>query len=372
MIRIAIRADASLQIGTGHVMRCLTLADALRRSGTADVAFVCRELTGNLIPYIRDRGYPVHALPPAADLGAAVRSEAGLPPHAGWLEASWREDAAQTIACLLAQAERPDWLVVDHYALDRRYESALRPYAGGVMAIDDLADRPHDADLLLDQNLSDRPEARYASRVDAGTRLLLGPRYALLREAFAERRPTVRRGGKAERLLVSFGGADRTGETLKALAALEPMAEAGARLTVLAGQLNPMRERIERLCGRLPQTRFIAHTEDVAALMAEHDLAVGSGGSTTWERGCLGLPAVIVATADNQVALAEQAAQAGMIAYLGFASDVSERRLREAVRRLAEDEDALRRMSDAGMAAVDGLGAAAVAKEMRAWAESRK
>ena len=182
-MRVVFRADASVTIGTGHVMRCLTLAEALRKAG-AEVAFVCRELDGNLAGLIEARGFDVHVLPPL---------EPPTDPLT-WTAAHWHEDAAQTASFLKTRA---DWLVVDHFALEHRWEKEMREHANRLMVIDDLADRVHDCDLLLDQNYLQEP-ARYDTLVPAHCRKLLGPAYALLRDEFRRAREAWPREDRSE------------------------------------------------------------------------------------------------------------------------------------------------------------------------------
>ncbi|WP_123041901.1 UDP-2,4-diacetamido-2,4,6-trideoxy-beta-L-altropyranose hydrolase [Cohnella candidum] len=364
-MKAAIRADASRLIGSGHVMRCLTLADRLRQRRQAEVVFLCREHDGNLIAYIRERGYEVFVLPEPAATGS--RNEDERPPaHAHWLGAHWAEDAEQTIACLprLGRNGKIDWLVVDHYALDSRYEEKVRPYVGKLMAIDDLADRPHDCDLLLDQNLDPDAGARYGGLIAPGTRLLVGPMFALLREEFAELRRRVRRDGSVRRLLVSFGGIDATGETVKALQALQSMPEEDWAVTVLAGKSNPNAERIAEFCDGLPNARFFRHAENVAELMLEADAAVGAGGSSTWERCCLGLPSLIVTTASNQIELTERVAQTGAVQWLGPSEEVGPDVIREALLTLRRHPGTVLRMSARAMELTDGLGADRIVEEL--------
>ena len=208
-MNIIFRTDASLDIGTGHFMRCLTLADALRERG-AECRFVCREHAGNLLDVIRQRGFEAYGLP----LGDAVTAKSDvsdnlLPLHAAWLGADWASDAEQTLAAI--GDTKFDWLIVDHYALDARWEHRLRCSCHRLMVIDDLADRVHDCDLLLDQNLG-RTAADYKERVPATCTVLAGAQYALLRPEFAALRAYSlerRAHPKLKRLLITMGGVEQ-------------------------------------------------------------------------------------------------------------------------------------------------------------------
>lgn len=298
-MHVAFRTDASIAIGTGHVMRCLTLADALRERG-AVCRFICREHPGNLIDAIRNRGYGAHILPPC-EHAQAPQAES-LPRHAAWLGCDWQTDATQTASAMADR--RHDWLVVDHYALDARWESALREKASRIFAIDDLADRPHDADLLLDQNLG-RERADYTALVPAHCTVLTGPQYALLRPEFAKWREyslSRRKTPRLRQILVTMGGIDAanaTGAVLSALAVCD--LPRNARIIVVMGGSAPWLPSVREVAQRMPwPTEVRVDIDNMAEVMANTDLAIGAAGSTSWERCCLGLPALLVALAENQ------------------------------------------------------------------------
>lgn len=321
-MHIVFRVDASLQIGSGHLMRCLTLADALRARG-ASCQFICREHLGHRMDLIEARGYPVQMLRASASLADEVDSHA--PSHASWLGCGWREDAKQTIAAL--GEARPEWLVVDHYALDSRWERELRPHTQDIMVIDDLADRKHDADLLLDQNLG-RADIDYAGLLPSQCTLLIGPGNALIRPQFAQLRAyslARRRESALKHLMISMGGVDADDATGKVLKALQDAAlPEGLRITVVMGGQAPWLESVRELASiaRWPCDVRVDVTE-MAQLMADSDLAIGAAGGTSWERCCLGLPALIVVLADNQRAGAYALAKTGAAHLLGDATDIA-------------------------------------------------
>jgi UDP-2,4-diacetamido-2,4,6-trideoxy-beta-L-altropyranose hydrolase len=365
-IRAVFRADASVVIGTGHVMRCLTLADALRTRG-AQCRFVVRALPGHLGGRIEERGYPVALLPAPA---AATVLPVGPPDHAGWAGVSWQQDLAETRAVVSAV----DWLIVDHYAFDARWERGMAEDAGRIMVIDDLADRPHSASLVLDQNLG-RTGRDYDGLVPDACRRLIGPRYALLRPEFAALRVAslARRGVAGVRhLVIAMGGMDAVDATSTVLRALIwADLPAGLRLSVVMGSRAPSLARVRALATRMPwSTDVRVDVRDMAALMAEADLAIGAGGGMTWERCCLGLPGIIVETAANQanaVAAMERAGAAlgaGPLSHPAFAD-----RLRAAMSCLLEPEIRAR-LSRVSSTVCAGEGAAHVADclEEPAWA----
>lgn len=307
-MNIVIRTDASVAIGTGHVMRCLSLADVLRSHGAA-VHFVCRLHDGHLCGIIKDRGYPVHSLArPVIDLESNTASI-----YSAWLGATWQDDAADTIAAIDSLGPKPDWLIVDHYALDSNWENSVCASVERTMVIDDLADRKHSCDLLLDQNLYEDAEIRYLGLVPKHCQLLLGPRFSLLRNEFREVRVGLAaRSGPVQGILVFFGGIDRANLTTAAIEALDGIDLCDVRVDVVIGDQNSRRKGIESICAA---RNFECHvqTDRLAEMMSKADISVGAGGSATWERCCLGLPCLTFAVADNQRQLVNDAALAGIL-----------------------------------------------------------
>jgi len=358
---VAIRVDASLEIGSGHVMRCLTLAEALRKRGK-HLVFICREHPGNLLDLVRERGFEVIPLPAGKnEFGRDEGGEENTPPHSAWLGCDWQTDADQTRA-VLAQRD-PDWLIVDHYALDSRWETALRANYRKLMVIDDLADRRHECDLILDQNL--QIPGRYAGLLAKNCRTLLGPRYALLRQQFANARRTNRaRNGTVSQLLVFFGGVDSSGETQKALTAIGMLDRPDLMVDVVIGPTNPNRLGIEATCRSYSNMTPYFQVEDMAARMAEADLFVGSGGSSSWERCCLGLPSLVLSTADNQIAQCEALARFGAQVYLGVARSVTSERLLQVIGGVLHLPELLNHLSERSQQLVDAMGAERVCNHM--------
>ena len=344
-------------------MRCLTLAGAFRGQGLL-ATFVCREHPGNLCDLIEAQGFPLRRLPmPAA--ASLPRAEPGAG-YAAWLGASWADDAAQTRAVIAQAGTRPPWVVVDHYGLDVRWESSLRASAGRIMVIDDLADRPHEADLLLDQNLYPGRGRRYAGLVKADCIQLLGPSYALLRPEFIEARAQLRvRDGSIRRVLVFFGGSDATNETGKALDAMSMLDMTGVEVDIVVGAANPRREVLAARCAGLPGVRFHCQVPYMGELMSAADLSLGAGGSTTWERCATGLPSLVIAVADNQVAIARAVDQAKALRYLGAEHEVSAHMLAGSITALRDNPKALQDMSAAALALVDVRGAGCVVAALK-------
>lgn len=349
---IAIRVDASNRIGIGHFMRCLTLADGLRRGG-AKVCFVSRYLPGHLVEALEKNGHRLIQL--AGGRGEGLGSDLA---HAHWLGMSQERDAEECIRLLGDQSW--DWLVVDHYALDARWESALRCVAKKILVIDDLADRRHECDVLLDQNFYRDQDVRYGSRVPAGCRLLLGPRYALLRNEFGERHDHAPpREGVVKRILVFFGGVDADNHTGRALRVLIALDLKNIGIDVVIGALHPERSRIAAMC---KEHGFSLHvqTARMAELMVAADVSIGAGGSATWERCCLGLATLAICTAKNQSRQLADAAAEGLLFSPRIEEDL-EVSLKKHVPVFLDNVYLLRVLSLNGMRAVDGRGVLRVA-----------
>jgi len=349
-VRIVFRADASSQIGTGHVIRCLTLADGLRAQ-SAECQFICREHHGNLCDYIQSRGYKVLALPkPEAD----EQFDSGLV-HARWLGVDWKTDADQALHAI--GDKTADWMIVDHYALDHCWESVLRASCRRIMVIDDLADRNHDSDLLLDQNFGSSIE-RYHDLVPTHCKQLHGPSYALLKPVYAEKKAQMStRDGQFRRVLIYFGGGedavDMTGMALRVFKS--PELESIALDIVIGAayaHLNSLKDAVDQ------RGNATIHSQlpDLADLMENADLTIGAGGATSWERCCLGLPTIVVSTAENQRPACNTLSENDLIYYLGHVGDVTAEMIRERVINMAKNPEALCEISVKSMALVDGEG----------------
>jgi UDP-2,4-diacetamido-2,4,6-trideoxy-beta-L-altropyranose hydrolase len=353
-MRVVFRVDAGSAIGAGHVMRCLTLADELRALG-ARVRFVTRAHPGHLGGAVAARGFELASLPGAAAPGA----EPGT-----WLGATPEEDAAQTLAAS-ADLHPVDWVVVDHYAIAAPWHRRVRAMAGRVMAIDDLADRPLDADVVLDQGFG-AAERPYAAVLERNATLLLGPRYALIARSIREeagRRTGVPRPRAAATVLVSLGGTDPQDATSDVLRIAAPALATAGRVDVVIGASHPNVAGVAERCHRLGHATLHVQTPHMARLLGEADLAIGAGGGSTWERMCVGVPAVTLTLADNQAPTVRALAEAGLVVAPG-ADWRSSDALLHAVETLLDDTERRAELSRSGRRLVDGAGAPRVAAAM--------
>ena len=338
---IAIRVDSSRVLGSGHLMRCLTLAHKLRERN-AEVIFVSRLHPGNMVPFTEKEGFQVRSLPGVECMAA---------PEPSWNDreypfgVGWNADAAQT-AVELGEIAPVDWLVVDHYSLDARWEREIRQVAKRVMVIDDLADRSHDCDVLLDQNYHDETRDRYARLVPAGTRIFLGPRYSLLRSEFIRVQKSPRfRDGRVRRILVFFGGCDAGNETAKAIAAIKSLGRHDIDVDVIVGNENPNKETVEESCSTDSRFHYHCQVDDMASRMRDADLAIGAGGTSTWERCYLGVPSITVVVAQNQAETTAAVARGGATVNLGDCRSVTVSDIHRTLEGLLSDPSALRAMA---------------------------
>ncbi|MCA1501867.1 UDP-2,4-diacetamido-2,4,6-trideoxy-beta-L-altropyranose hydrolase [Bradyrhizobium sp. NBAIM14] len=353
MQRVVFRVDASVQMGLGHLTRCLTLANALAERG-AKSCFLLRSNAAGVMALVEENGHDIRLLPDPPAGNPLEMTGAGM--YAHWLPITWRQDARQTSEAM-DQIGAADWLIVDHYALDSHWENACRRDGLRILAIDDLADRQHDCDILLDQNLVREMHARYRDQVPKSCVKLLGPRYALLRPDFAQqRRMLPSRSGQIGRILVCYGGSDPTNETAKAVRAIASLQIPSVEVDVVLGLSNPHTDSIERLCSGLSGMRVYRGANNIAELMRRADLSIGAGGVMSWERCCLGLPAVVVDIADNQVGALTALADAGAALYLGSATEVTVEMVAEGLLSLFDSAPRVRTMGEAAFGLVDGEG----------------
>ena len=344
IMKAAFYCEASASIGGGHVMRCLALAGELARRG-AEVVFLVGAAAEATVPDLARARFATYRI--AADMATAMAALAG----------HWRAGA--------------DWLVVDSYTIGRGEEHALRRAAMSLLAIDDLANRVHDCDLLLDQSMG-RQAADYAGLVPPACRLLIGPRHALLRPAFAAARASAlarreqafAQGLPARRVLVSMGMTDVgavTGHVVDALLAGGDWTAIDAVVGAATPSLPDLRARAA--AHRELSLHVDADAERLAGLMAHADLAIGAGGGTSLERLCLGLPSIVVALVDNQRAQAAALVAAGAALAVAPASGGLGGQLNAALKALRGHE-ARQAMAQAAAPLCDGLGAARVVDAM--------
>jgi UDP-2,4-diacetamido-2,4,6-trideoxy-beta-L-altropyranose hydrolase len=348
-MKVGVRADASVQIGTGHVRRCLELARELTRRG-AEVTFVWRDLGFDAGAMIAEAGFGSLRLPRPTEAFAAFPD---LPPHALWAQVSWRIDAQDTVAALADFT--PDVLIVDHYAFDHRWHGQVKTAVGcRMVALDDLGDRLLDVDLIVDHNYSDDHVAKHRISEAFQPTILGGPTYALLSAAYRERADFVVRD-RVESVGVFLGGSDPANHSEAAMSAVRRALGPELQIEIATTSANPNLDRLRLVADADPACALSTDLPNLAAFFRRHDLQVGAGGGATWERCCIGAPTVAIAFADNHRPVLKPLDDLGVLSFSSRGDEDTEA-LAADIAALAFDPARRRDMSAGAMRLVDGLG----------------
>lgn len=336
-------------------MRCLNLADGLRSNGGSTM-FVCSVQDGHLGDLIERRGFPVALLPSRDPMSESTTCPEALP-------IGWRQDAEDTIAVVEDLPQEPDWLVVDHYSLDAPWEAALRSLVRRILVVDDFNNRQHDCDLFLNQNYAPTDSDGQSPQ---STTNLRGPGFALLQPEYAALHEQVRlREGPVRRVLIFLGDAGASDVTGRALAAFLDLDREDIEADVVLALRSPHADRIRALAAGHRNVHVFQDLPTLAPLIARADLAIGAAGATSWERLCLGLPSVVIALAENQMAIAKGLHTRGLARWVGDSDGVTVDALRhELASIVANDLDAS--WSRKCHEAVDGRGVERVTEAMLA------
>jgi UDP-2,4-diacetamido-2,4,6-trideoxy-beta-L-altropyranose hydrolase len=337
---LVFRVDSSTAMGTGHVMRCLALAQAWQEQG-GQAVFVIGEEAEVLTPRLRAEGVEVERI------GAQSGGE---------------EDIRRTAAC--AHRLGAEWVVVDGYQFTGRYQRLLRETGFRLLAVDDYghAER-YEADLVLNQNLAAN-ESLYRNRAEH-TRLLLGVRFVLLRREFVKRRGWRREIPEvAHKVVVTLGGSDPDNATLKVIRALQQIPHEGLEVEILAGAANPYRAVLEAAVRGSSALQLKTNATNMPEVMKWADIAVAAGGTTCWELMFLGLPAVVGVLAANQHEVAQRLSDAQAARNLGRFDAVTPVQIAQELSSLLTDPQRRGQYSRNGQALVDGLGASRVVGHM--------
>lgn len=335
--RALVRTDANLAIGTGHLARCLTLADALAERGWI-ITFAVRTMPAPLRADLEQRGHFLVRIPDDMTM----------------------DEEPAYLAAVIDRAP-PQVTIVDHYGITAKWHRAARAWSERVMAIDDQAIKPLDVDLLLNQNLGEQASS-YDALLPASCKRLIGPAYALLRPQFRSARgssPRIRK--RIKRIHIFLSGGDQSDATATAARAV---AHLGIACDVVIGAAYPYAGRLRSWAASEPSVALHQNVADMASLMQRADLAIGAPSSASWERCCLGLPAILVTLADNQVRAGKALAAAGAAIDLGWYSEVTQERLASEVAALQADHERLAALSQAAAVITDGCGAERVSDEV--------
>jgi UDP-2,4-diacetamido-2,4,6-trideoxy-beta-L-altropyranose hydrolase len=345
-MNVAFRVDASAVIGLGHLKRCISLAKALRGIGS-NCIFLCADLGFESHVLIESEGFPCAVLPAQTNPQFAAESRSG------------EADVRLSLEALASFT--PDWVVVDHYGLDRDWHAAIRNKAGcRIAVIDDLADRDLDCDLILDQNHDDDHFQKYSGRYDRGTICLFGPRYALLDPAYTQAAkycfsPDIRSVG------IFMGGMDAQNVSGQVIEAIK-LARYSGPVEIVTTQCNPALAMLNAQTRKRAKTDISIDLPNLAGFFARHDLQIGAGGSSTWERCCIGAPALLIPFVENHNVVLDSLGKLEVAASVPWGWDVA--LLAEKIKNAIADIDGRRLQSERGMALVDGEGAVRVAIAM--------
>jgi UDP-2,4-diacetamido-2,4,6-trideoxy-beta-L-altropyranose hydrolase len=358
-MQVCFRVDSSLEIGTGHVMRCLTLADELTKNDIASF-FICRDFEGNLISFIRKKGYEVVILTQKDLQSLEKKNRQSLE----WFEGNWETDANETIYVLKNQVKTYDWLIVDHYGLDIKWEKRLKNYVGKILVIDDLADRSHDCDVLVDQTFEEDGKS-YKELIPFYTKGLFGVNYAILRPQFSEhRKSNFVLDDNNIKIHVFFGGVDYKNYTEKfSKLLLENFSNINVS-AVVGGNFfytNQLMQLSQRYKDRFSWEQNVLN---MAEHMSRCDIAIGAAGTTTWERACVGLPSGYLIISGNQKKILEKLHQNELCVLLGDADVISDQQFIKAFSTFIRNKKKLQRIFLKGKQSISGLGSASIIDTM--------
>jgi UDP-2,4-diacetamido-2,4,6-trideoxy-beta-L-altropyranose hydrolase len=366
MKQIVIRVDASTRMGIGHVMRCITLAKKLSENN-CHITFLCKQHNGHINHFIESSGFKVIAL------SKPIRNIDNEPDEKYWLGCHFQDDANECIQKLVDDINIPrvDLLIIDHYSLDHQWQKKLSPYCKKIMVIDDLANRKHCCDILLDQTYG-RIKEDYVPLIPKHCTLLLGKQYILLRDEFYHARSLAQKNrlnakqNELNNILISLGGTDPdniAGIILSWLISMK-VDYSDLNVTLVANPSSSFLNELKMLTKNDPWVNIITSPPSMAKLMLNFDIAIGSSGTTAWERCCLGLPSLSIVNAENQQLVSKSLVNAGAIISLGCSKKLNQKIFEDTFTRLFNNKKYYQEMVQQSFNCCDGLGAGRVTKHV--------
>ena len=356
---ILFRTDSSIIMGSGHVMRCLTLADELKKKGCKTL-FVSRDLPGQNFKEIESRGHCLKILPRPKDYFDVNINKNS---YEEWMGVTQEYDAEEFKNVLID--EKFDWIVVDHYSLGQEWEKQMKNISEKILVFDDLVERKHECNLLLNHTNLPGIKKKYKGLVSNNTKLLLGPKYLLLSPIFLKtkkRKPN--KNGIIKRIFIYYGSIDPSNETGKAIESLIIMDRREIIVDVVIGRNNVNMEKIKILVSKMKNAYLHVQLPYLAEIMAKADLALCAGGYTLWEQIFLGLPSLVTGIAENQVKPAIILDKKGCLIWLGLSENVFVDQIISKLQMLFEHPELLIKQSKMKMDLVDGLGVDRVVRKM--------
>jgi len=356
---ILFRVDASILIGSGHVMRCLTLADEFKKQGWETI-FVSRDLPGNNFKEIESRSHCLKILPrPHHYFHNNIKNKS----YEDWIGVSQEYDAEEIVTLL--RCYNIDWIVVDHYSLGKCWEIKMKKISQNIFVIDDLDDRQHECKILLNHTNLPSFKKKYKDLTSKNTKLLLGPKYLLLSPEYLKIKNRLsNNNGNIKRIFIYYGSIDLSNETGKALEALITMNISDIIIDVAIGRNNLNIENIKTLVSKIKNAYLHFQLPNLADIMSKSDLALSAGGYTIWEQNYLGLASLVTGVAENQVKPTIYLDKIGCLIWLGLSEDVFKDQIINKLQMLIEHPELIINQSKIKMGLVDGLGVERVAKKM--------
>ena len=305
-----VRVDAGIEIGDGHFLRCLTLANRLKNKNN-QIIFISNKLPKHFVEKIKRSNFKIYKINgythiQEEKLGKKIKKQL------------INNDLVETKKIIEKYKNSTNWLIIDHYGIDYFWEKNVRKNIEKIIVIDDLANRKHTCDILIDHNFYKNMKKRYTKLIPNHCKQFIGPKFTLLRPEFYNARKNLKRKKQFKRILISFGGSDPSNETKKALLAIDDLDEKYT-VDVIVGTSNPNKKEIMKLCSKISLCNFYEQVENISKYMKKADLAIGAGGTSTWERCCLGLPTIVTSLSKDQEKINENLSRIGCVINLGIA-----------------------------------------------------
>ena len=339
---IFIRVDSSTKIGYGHFIRCMALADTLKKN--FKINFISRSLEGSLISDIQDKRFGIFRF------------------YSNSEKINEKNDAQKTISLIKKHSGQKNILIIDNYQLSKKWETYVKPFVHKLIVIDDLPNRSHNCDLLIDQNLHTKVNGLYKGLIPSNCIKLIGPKFSMIRKEFRMMRKSVKpRTFPIKKILVSFGGSDIENQTPVALNSIKKM-NGKINVDVVVGKANKCKKTLKIFCNKNKHFTYHEQIDNIADLMLSSDLSIGSSGSTTWERCSLGLPAIVSISSNDQRDIANSLSRKKCIINLGDVKKLKESSYINVITNLKKND--LRNMSKNSMSLVDGNGTQRIFKHI--------
>ena len=344
---IVIRVDSGNKIGFGHAMRCLTLANQMKKYDYK-ISIISNKEKNNLNELFLKNGHQVYYIKNKKITSRKINE---------------KYDLEQTKKILVKINKKIDLILVDNYSLGLKWEKSLRSFGKKIIVIDDLSDRKHDCDLIIDQGLHQNMKNPYSNLVPKNCKILLGPKYAILRPEFKKLREKLQKQNKKiEKIMISFGGSDPNKDTMKVMKGVEKIKERKFSVDVIIGKSNADHKEIKDLCKKMLKTRCFYNTEKMASIMNKCNLAIGSGGSTTWERCCLGIPTIVSIASKDQSEATKILHSKKCVINLGKSKEISILNYTNIIEKMTYDK--LNKMRENCLKLVDGNGTKRIIQEI--------